>query len=60
MKEEMSPIILLQYLFSILFYPITLEGRRGTTDEFATTPVPGVPENYQDIFVSNYRQLKVN
>ena len=22
--------------FSILFYPITLEGRRGTTDEFAT------------------------
>ena len=22
----------------ILFYPITLEGRRGTTDEFATTP----------------------
>ena len=26
-----------EYL-SILFYPITLEGRRGTTDEFATTP----------------------
>ena len=26
-----------QYL-SILFYPITLEGRRGTTDEFATIP----------------------
>ena len=25
-------------LYSILFYPITLEGRRGTTDEFATTP----------------------
>ena len=24
--------------YSILFYPITLEGRRGTTDEFATTP----------------------
>ena len=23
---------------SILFYPITLEGRRGTTDKFATTP----------------------
>ena len=22
-----------------LFYPITLEGRRGTTDEFATIPV---------------------
>ena len=26
------------HLFSILFYPITLEGRRGTTDEFATIP----------------------
>ena len=27
------------YLFySILFYPITLEGRRGTTDEFASIP----------------------
>ena len=24
--------------YSFLFYPITLEGRRGTTDEFATTP----------------------
>ena len=24
------------YFYSILFYPITLEGRRGTTDEFAT------------------------
>ena len=24
--------------FTILFYPITLEGRRGTTDEFATIP----------------------
>ena len=24
--------------YSILVYPITLEGRRGTTDEFATTP----------------------
>ena len=30
---------LLWYLkSSILFYPITLEGRRGTTDEFATIP----------------------
>ena len=27
-----------QSIYSILFYPITLEGRRGTTDEFATTP----------------------
>ena len=26
------------WFYSILFYPITLEGRRGTTDEFATTP----------------------
>ena len=25
-------------IHSILFYPITLEGRRGTTDEFATIP----------------------
>ena len=25
-------------LFSILFYPITLKGRRGTIDEFATIP----------------------
>ena len=25
-------------LFSILFYPITLEGRRGTADEFQTIP----------------------
>ena len=28
--------LVLMILF--LFYPITLEGRRGTTDEFATTP----------------------
>ena len=28
-----------QLFYSILFYPITLEGRRGTTDEFATIPV---------------------
>ena len=25
-------------MFTILFYPITLEGHRGTTDEFATIP----------------------
>ena len=32
-------INLVGYCNSIfLFYPITLEGRRGTTDEFATTP----------------------
>ena len=27
-----------RFLFYSLFYPITLEGRRGTTDEFATIP----------------------
>ena len=34
---ENSPKALLLF-YSILFYPITLEGRRGTTDEFATIP----------------------
>ena len=29
---------LIVILFYFLFYPITLEGRRGTTDEFATIP----------------------
>ena len=33
-----SPMILPCISISILFYPITLEGRRGTTDEFATIP----------------------
>ena len=28
----------LLFVYSILFYPITLEGRRDTTDEFATIP----------------------
>ena len=34
------PALLITFLpyYSILFYPITLEGRRGTTDEFATIP----------------------
>ena len=32
-KERVTNI-----LFYSLFYPITLEGRRGTTDEFATIP----------------------
>ena len=27
-----------QCFYSILFYPITLEGRQGSTDEFATIP----------------------
>ena len=27
------------FFASILFYPIILEGRRGTTDEFATIPL---------------------
>ena len=30
--------VILSLLYSNLFYPITLEGRRGTTDEFATIP----------------------
>ena len=29
---------LFERVYSILFYPITLEGRWGTTDEFATIP----------------------
>ena len=32
-------LIIAPGLFSILFYPITFEGRRGTTDEFATIPL---------------------
>ena len=32
-------IISLWFLFSILFYPITLEGHWGTTDEFSTIPL---------------------
>ena len=31
-------IYLFRNIYSILLYPITLEGRRGTTDEFATIP----------------------
>ena len=35
----MQNIVFQAFLFySILFYPITLGGRRGTTDEFATIP----------------------
>ena len=33
-----SGIFLPRKDYSILFYPITLGGRRGTTDEFATIP----------------------
>ena len=33
-----SKVMLEVILYYILFYPITLEGRRGTTDEFATIP----------------------
>ena len=33
-----SKIVINSLDFSILFYPITLEGRRGTTDKFATIP----------------------
>ena len=32
-----------QYHRAILFYPITLGGRRGTTDEFATIPFQSCP-----------------
>ena len=36
----MAQFIIMDYFCSIvfIFYPITLEGRRGTTDEFATIP----------------------
>ena len=34
----MRALLVLKGIYiSILFYPITFEGRRGTTDEFATT-----------------------
>ena len=42
--EEQGEIVLVKFNIndqgkvSILFYPITLEGCRGTTDEFATIP----------------------
>ena len=38
---KLSPLTLTMFgyaIFFFLFYPITLEGRRGTTDEFATIP----------------------
>ena len=31
-------IYTMSFILFILFYPVTLEGRRGTTDEFATIP----------------------
>ena len=31
------------FFYSTLFYPITLGGRRGTTEEFATIPFLHVP-----------------
>ena len=34
-RDDYVPIVV---AVSILFYPITFGGRRGTTDEFATTP----------------------
>ena len=30
--------LIILFFFSIRFYPITVEGRRDTTDEFATIP----------------------
>ena len=38
MPSATSPPVPTPALLSILFYPISLEGRRGTTDEFATVP----------------------
>ena len=37
--------------YSILFYPVTLGGRRGTTDEFATIPF------YLDLFSADLVEL---
>ena len=37
-KELVNPLSLMSPIYSILFYPITLQGRRGTTDDFATIP----------------------
>ena len=37
LSEPIKPnFLIFLYFYSILFYPITLGGRRGTTDEFAT------------------------
>ena len=38
MSTLIGKSLLMQFRSSILFYPITLEGRRATTDEFATIP----------------------
>ena len=37
-SEKSNTVNILWTIISILFYPIILEGRRGTTDEFATIP----------------------
>ena len=37
-EQLFSKQAVIQLFYSILFYPITLEGRRGTTDELATIP----------------------
>ena len=37
-KAVPCPNISQAVFYSILFYPITMEGRRGTIDEFATIP----------------------
>ena len=36
MKIVPAKVVLAIKAYSILFYPITLEGRRGTTDEVAS------------------------
>ena len=38
LQDGKTDLDLWDRFYSILFYPITLEGRWGTTDEFATTP----------------------
>ena len=38
LRSGAQTMLYLSHSVSFLFYPITLEGRRGTTDEFATIP----------------------
>ena len=48
-KPWISVVLFLS--ISILYYPITLEGRRGTTDEFATIPF------HRDLFLAALVEL---
>ena len=38
LSQVSDKVVMVICFYSILFYPITLEGRRGTTDEFAIIP----------------------